>query len=82
MAYKVYVIWQCRPGESEVLRESKTVTPSADAALAGWRHLYDQPLTSKHLLLLTYQGRQVAAYRYGTKPGEPDYSPRDIEIPQ
>lgn len=80
--YKVYVIWQCRPGESEVLREGKTVTPSPDAALAGWRYLYDQPLTPKHLLLLTFQGRQVAAYRYGTRPGETDYSPRDIQIPQ
>lgn len=80
--YKVYVIAQIRPGESEVLRDLRTTTPSREAALAGWRHLHDMPLSAQHLLLMTHDGRQVVSYRYGARPGEPDSAPRDVEIPE
>ena len=79
--YKVYVIHQLGK-RSEVLPDSKTTTPSLDAALAGWRHMYDQPLDGSHLMLITRAGVKLAVHRFGSQPGDPDHAPRELQIPE
>lgn len=79
--FKVYVIHQLKR-RSEVLQESRTTTPSADAALAGWRHLYDQPMGSDHVLVLTRNGVRLASHRFGAPPGDPEHTPRDLQMPE
>lgn len=80
--YKVYVIHQAGKKHSEVLPDSKTVTPSLEAALAGWRHMHDQPLDSSHIMLMTRDSVKIAVHRFGSSPGDPDYSPRELSIPE
>lgn len=77
--FKVYVIHQLGK-RSEVLPDSKTTTPSLDAALAGWRHMYDQPLDSSHLMLLTRDSIKLAVHRFGSSPGDPDHAPRELQL--
>lgn len=79
--FKVYVIHQLGK-RSEVLPESRTTTPSADAALAGWRHLYDNPLSGDHVMVLTRDGVRLASHRFGALPGDPEHAPRDVQIPE
>ena len=79
--YKVYVIHQLGK-RSEVLPDSKTTTPSLDATLAGWRHMYDQPLDGSHLMLITRDGVKLAVHRFGSQPGDPDHAPRELQIPE
>ena len=80
--YKVYVIHQTGKKHSEVLPDSKTVTPSREAALAGWRHMYDQPLDRSHLMLLTRDAVKLAVHRFGSSPGDPDHAPRELQLPE
>lgn len=70
--YRVYVIRQ-RKGGSEVLRDTRTQTPSFNAAAAAFWALYDGDYDSNHLLLMSHGNRQINAYRYGSRPGERDY---------
>ena len=70
--YKIYVIRQ-RNGGSEVLTDSRTITPSAAAAAAAWADLYGQDYDQTHLLLLTQDGAKLAVHRYGSKPGDEAY---------
>ena len=71
--YKVYVLQQ-RGGRrgSEVLTGTRTATPSAAAHAAFWA-LHAEAYDPTHLLLMTKDNRQLAAYRYGSRPGDPDY---------
>lgn len=80
--YRVYVMWQRGKGRSEVQVESRTSTPAPKAALEGWRFLYDKAFPSDHVLLLTHDHQTIAFHRFGTAPGDPEHSPRDITIPQ
>ena len=77
--YKVYVIHQLGK-RSEVLPDSKTTTPSLDAALAGWRHMYDQPLDGSHIMLMTRDSTKIAVHRFGSQPGDPDHASRELQI--
>lgn len=79
--FKVYAIRLKKKG-SQVLEETKTLTYSPQAAAAGWQYAYDQPLSNEHILLLTRDGVKVAVHRYGTSPGDPEYQPREITIPE
>lgn len=72
--FKVYVVKQKRSG-SEVLKDTRSATPSRAAALAAWADLYARPFDSRHLLLLTEDGAKLAVHRYQAKPGDPDYLP-------
>lgn len=72
--FKVYVVKQKRGG-SEVLKDTRSATPSMAAALAAWGDLYARPFDSRHLLLLTEDGTKRAVHRYQTQPGDPDYLP-------
>lgn len=70
--YRVYVLQQRGRGRgSQVLTETRTATPSAGAA-------YDPT----HLLLMTRDNKQVTAYRYGSRAGEPDYIPPGATLPE
>lgn len=79
--YKIYAI-RLRSKGSQALEETKTLTYSPEAALAGWRYAYDLPLSSEHILLLTHDGVKKAVHRYGSSPDDPEHQPRDIAIPQ
>ena len=70
--YKIYVIRQ-RKGGSEVLTDSRTITPSAAASAAAWADLYSQDYDQTHLLLMTQEGVKLAVHRYGSKPGDEAY---------
>lgn len=72
--YKVYVIRQ-QKGGSEVLTETRTATPLFAAAAAAFWALYETPLDTSHLLLMTRDNRQINAYRFGSAPGDRDYLP-------
>ena len=79
--YKVYVIKQ-RPGGSERVAGSETTTHYPAAAAAGFWAAYHDPRwqTPEHLLLLTHNHQQRAAYRFCSSPGERDYVAPDQEI--
>lgn len=70
--YRVYVIQQRKDG-SEVVAETRTQTPSFDAAAAAFWSLHRASYDSTHLLLMSRDGKQINAYRYGSQPGERDY---------
>jgi len=70
--YKIYVIRQ-RKGSSEVLTDSRTITPSAAAAAAAWADLYGQGYDQTCLLLMTQDGAKLAVHRYGSSPGDEAY---------
>lgn len=70
--YKVYVIKQ-RRGGSEVLNDTRTSTPSREAAITAFRLAWATPYTQDHLLLLTHDGEKLAVHRYGSMPGDPNY---------
>lgn len=73
--YRVYVIRQ-QQGGSKVLTDTRTATPSLEAADAAFWGLYAQSFDPAHLLLMTCDGKQHRAYRYGSRPGDPDYLSR------
>lgn len=79
--YRVYVLQQRGRG-SQVLTETRTATPSATAAHAAFWSLYGGDYDHTHLLLMTRDNRQVTAYRYGSRPGEPDYIPPGTQLPE
>lgn len=79
--YRVYVLKQ-RSGGSEVLSDTRTSTPSAAAAHAAFRSLCSAQLDASHLLLMTRDKRQIAAYRYQSEPGDPDYISPDAPLPE
>lgn len=81
--YKVYVLQQ-RGGRrgSAVLTDTRTATPSPAAAQAAFWALYAAPYDATHLLLMTRDNRQVAAYRYGARPGDPDYVAPGAALPE
>lgn len=81
--YKVYVLQQ-RGGRrgSEVLTGTRTATPSAGAAHAAFWALYGAAYDPTHLLLMTRDNKQVTAYRYGSRAGEPDYIPPGATLPE
>lgn len=72
--YKVYVVRQ-RKGGSEVLKETKSDTPSQAAAKAAWGDLYSRDFDASHLLLLTENGKKLAVHRFQSNPEDPDYHP-------
>ena len=72
--FKVYVVKQKRGG-SEVLKDTRSATPSRAAATAAWAELYAKPFDARHLLLLTENGTKLAVHRFQAQPGDPDYLP-------
>lgn len=70
--YKVYVIEQGEHG-SKVLMETKTDTRLFSVAEFAFWELHRHDHSPRRLLLMTHDGRQVAAYRYGSSPGDRDY---------
>lgn len=76
--FKVYVVRQKTSG-SEVLKETRTTTPSPGAAAAAWAYLYDQAYSPEHILLITQDGEKIAVHRYGSQPGDDDFSPRELD---
>ena len=79
--FKVYVVKQKRGG-SEVLKDTRSATPSRAAATAAWAELYNKPFDARHLLLLTENGTKIAVFRYQTQPGDPDYLPAGDPLAQ
>ena len=81
--YRVYVLQQ-RGGRrgSEVLTGTRTATPSAAAAHAAFWALHAEAYDATHLLLMTRDNRQLAAYRYGSQPGDPDYVAPGAALPE
>jgi hypothetical protein len=72
--YKVYVVRQRQKQKgSEVLTDTRTTTPSADAAKAAFRALRSESYGPEHLLLLTHAGKKIAVHRYGSSPGDPEH---------
>lgn len=81
--YRVYVLQQRGKGRgSEVLTDTRTATPTATAAHAAFWALHGADYDHTHLLLITRDKKQVAAYRYGSRPGEPDYIPPGATLPE
>lgn len=81
--YRVYVLQQRGRGRgSKVLTETRTATPSAGAAHAAFWALYGAAYDPTHLLLMTRDNKQVTAYRYGSRAGEPDYIPPGATLPE
>jgi len=72
--FKVYVVRQKRGG-SEVLKDTRSATPSRAAALAAWSELYAQAFDDRHLLLLTEDGAKLAVHRFQSGPGDPEHVP-------
>ena len=72
--FKVYVVKQRKSG-SEVLKDTRSATPSRAAALAAWSELYARPFDAHHLLLLTEDGTKLAVHRFQAQPGDPEYLP-------
>lgn len=70
--YKVYVIKQ-RKGGSEVLKETRTQTPSFEAAAAVFWELRTASFDNSHLLLMSKNNKQINAYRYQSAPDDQDY---------
>lgn len=70
--------------ETRIQRARKTgsLSPSSIKSYAGWRHMYDQPLDSSHLMLLTRDAVKLAVHRFGSSPGDPDHAPRELQIPE
>ncbi len=58
---------------SKVMVETKTDTRLFSVAEFAFWELRRQDHSPRHLLLMTHGGRQVAAYRYGSSPGDRDY---------
>lgn len=79
--FKVYVLKRER-GRSNAIEETKTSTPSRDAALAAWRDLHDQPFEPGHVLILSRNGQRIAGHLFGSSPTDPSYVPRDLTIPE
>jgi hypothetical protein len=79
--YKVYVVRRER-GRSNTIEETKTTTPSAAAACAAWRDLYDQPFAPGHVIILSRDGRRLTSHLFGSPPTDPAHAPRDITIPE
>lgn len=79
--YRIYVLHQ-RKGGSEVLTETRTQTNSFAAASVAFWELHKQPYDNKHLLLMSKDGRQINAYRYGSQPGDRDYLSIGSELNQ
>lgn len=77
--FKVYVVRQ-KTGGSEVLKETRTTTPSPGAAAAAWAYLYEQAYSPEHILLITQDGAKIAVHRYGSHPGDDNFSPREIDL--
>ena len=44
--------------------------------------LYGAVYDPTHLLLMTRDNKQVTAYRYGSRAGEPDYIPPGATLPE
>jgi hypothetical protein len=81
--YRVYVLQQRGKGRgSAVLTDTRTATPTATAAHAAFWALHGADYDHTHLLLITRDNKQVAAYRYGSRPGEPDYIPPGATLPE
>lgn len=79
--FKVYVLKRER-GRSNAIEETKTITPSREAALAAWRDLYDQPFEPGHVLIISYDGKRLAGHLFGSAPDDPQHAPRDLTLPQ
>ena len=79
--YRVYVLKQ-RSGGSEVISETRTSTPSIEAAHAAFRALRAESLGADHILLLTRDKRQLAAHRFQSAPGDRDHTPLDAQLPE
>jgi hypothetical protein len=65
-----------------VAAKNRTATPSAGAAHAAFWALYGAAYDPTHLLLMTRDNKQVTAYRYGSRAGEPDYIPPGATLPE
>jgi hypothetical protein len=70
--FKVYVVRQRQKGGSEVLKDTRTTTPSRDAARAAFWALHRESYGPEHLLLLTHAGKKISVHRYGSSPGDPE----------
>lgn len=79
--FKVYVLKRER-GRSNAIEETKTITPSREAALAAWRDLYDQPFEPGHVLIISHEGKRLAGHLFGSPPDDPAHAPRDLTLPQ
>lgn len=72
--YRVYVLHQ-RPGGSRVLTDTRTQSTLFAAAEAAFWALRQADYDEQHLLLMSLNGRQINAHRYGSQPGDRDHVP-------
>lgn len=80
--YKVYLKVFNDLGFSEVVNNSRTTTPSSQAAEAAFRELIcREDLTGKKAhAVLSLNGRQLMYHRFDKSPGQKDYVAPDAEI--
>lgn len=80
--YKVYLKVFNRSGNSEVIPESRTTTPTPEAAEAAFRALISRHdlIGHKAHAVLSLDNRQLMYHRFDRSPGQKDYVAPDAEI--
>ena len=79
--YKVYLLRKTKSG-TEVIKESRTETPSASAASAAfWELRNQQDLQGQPvLLLMTKDKEKLNRHWFNRQPGEEQYIPSGSEL--
>ncbi len=80
--YKVYLKVFNERGFSEVVKNSRTTTPSPLAAEAAFRELIcrEDLIGKKAHAVLSLDNRQLMYHRFDRSPGQKDYVAPDAEI--
>lgn len=79
--YKVYLLKKTRSG-TEVVKESRTNTPSPAAAAAAFWELRNQPELQGQpiLLLMTKNGEKLNRHWFNRQMGDDQYVPTGTEL--
>lgn len=80
--YKVYLKIFNERGFSEVVKESRTTTPSPAAAESAFRELIcrEDLIGQKAHAVLSLNNRQLMYHRFDRSPGQKDYVSPDDDI--
>jgi hypothetical protein len=80
--YKVYLKIFNEHGYSQVVKKSRTTTPSPMAAEAAFRELIcrEDLIGKKAHAVLSLDNRQLMYHRFDRYPGQKDYVAQDAEI--
>lgn len=80
--YKIYLKFHNERGQPQVDTESRTTTPSPEAAAAAFKELRSRAeLEGQNVhAVLSLNRKQLMYHRFDRKPGERDYVAPDAEI--